>query len=109
MFNKKTVTPKKVAANRANAKLSTGPRTERGKRAARLNAVKFGFFSEELIIPVCDGEEALEKYKSLLNGVQQDLKLGQPVGLFPFSRKSCKTNRVAHESRGPYGMQIYVF
>src|SRR5271157_1578311 len=74
MFNKKTITPKKVAANRANAKFSTGPRTERGKRAARLNAVKFGFSSEELIIPVCDGEEALEKYKSLLNGVQQDLR-----------------------------------
>jgi len=74
MFNKKTITPKKVAANRANAKFSTGPRTERGKRAARLNAVKFGLSSEELIIPVCDGEEALEKYKSLLNGVQQDLR-----------------------------------
>jgi hypothetical protein len=78
MFNKKTVTPKKIAANRANAKLSTGPRTKRGKRAARLNAVKFGFFSEELVIPLCDGEEALEKYKALLNGVQQEL---QPAGI----------------------------
>lgn len=78
MFNKKTVTTKKAAANRANAKFSTGPRTRRGKRAARLNAVKFGFFSEELVIPLCDGEEALEKYKSLLNGVQQEL---QPAGV----------------------------
>jgi negative regulator of sigma E activity len=74
MFNKKTVTTKKAAANRANAKFSTGPRTECGKRASRLNAVKFGFFSEELIIPLCDGEEALEKYRSLLNGVQQDFQ-----------------------------------
>jgi hypothetical protein len=78
MFNKKTVTPKKIAANQANAKFSTDPRTKRGKRAARLNAVKFGFFSEELVIPLCDGEEALEKYRSLLNAVQQEF---QPVGV----------------------------
>jgi hypothetical protein len=74
MFNKKTVTTKKAAANRANAKFSTGPRTERGKRASRLNAVKFGLFSEELVIPLCDGEEASEKYRSLLNGVQQEFQ-----------------------------------
>jgi hypothetical protein len=78
MFNKKTVTSKKVAANRANAKFSTGPRTERGKRAARLNAVKLGFFSEELVIPLCDGEKALEKCRALLNGIQQEL---QPAGI----------------------------
>ena len=36
--------------------------------------MKFGFFSEELVIPLCDGEEALEKYKSLLSGVQQELR-----------------------------------
>jgi hypothetical protein len=78
MFNKKTVTPKKVAANRANAKFSKGPRTERGKRAARHNAVKFGFFSEELVIPLCDGEEALEKYGLLLSEVRQEL---QPAGV----------------------------
>jgi hypothetical protein len=78
MFNKKTVTPKKIAANRGNSKFSTGPRTERGKRAARHNAVKFGFFSEELVIPLCDGEEALEKYRLLLNEVRQEL---QPAGV----------------------------
>jgi hypothetical protein len=78
VLNKKTVTPKKVAANRNNAKLSKGPRTERGKRVARLNAVKFGLFSEEVVIPGCDGEEASEKYESLRNGVQQEL---QPTGV----------------------------
>lgn len=78
MLNKRTVTPKKVAANRANSKFSTGPRTERGKGVARLNAAKFGFFSKELVNPLCDGEEALEKYALLLEGVQQEL---QPVGV----------------------------
>jgi hypothetical protein len=74
MLNKKTVTPKQLAANRANARLSTGPRTKRGKRATRLNALKFGFFSEELVIPTCDGEGASEKYLYLLNAVNQELK-----------------------------------
>jgi hypothetical protein len=90
MFNKKTVTSKKVAANRANAKFSTGPRTERGKRAARLNAVKLGFFSEELVIPLCDGEKALEKCRALLNGIQQEL---QPAGIMQtwFAEKIAET------------------
>lgn len=78
MFNKKTVTPKKVAANRANFKFSTGPRTERGKRAARFNAVKFGFFSDEVVIPSCDGNEAPAKYESLVTHLQEHF---QPDGM----------------------------
>ncbi len=35
----------KAQANRANAKLSTGPRTEAGKAATSQNALKFGLFS----------------------------------------------------------------
>lgn len=77
MFNKKSVTPKKVAANCANAKFSTGPRTDRGKQASQINALKFGFFSKELIIPLCDGEGASEEYESLINGLEQYY---QPVG-----------------------------
>ena len=47
------------------------------KQTTRLNSVKFGFFSEELVIPFCDGEEALEKYRALLNGLLQEY---QPAG-----------------------------
>lgn len=34
------LTPERIAVNRANAKKSTGPRTEPGKRRAALNALK---------------------------------------------------------------------
>ena len=37
-----TMTPRKLAANRANALKSTGPRTYRGRRRVTLNALKDG-------------------------------------------------------------------
>jgi len=39
------LSPRKLAARRANAKKSTGPRTSEGKAVARLNALKHGFFA----------------------------------------------------------------
>jgi hypothetical protein len=39
------VTPAKLAANRANARKSTGPRTHRGKCAVRLNALRHGIYA----------------------------------------------------------------
>ena len=50
-------TPAQLNANRANALLSTGPRSVEGKAASSRNATKFGIFSEALIIP---GEDPAE-------------------------------------------------
>jgi len=47
---------KKIRANRANAKFSTGPATERGKSHARRNALKFGVFATARTLP---GEDAI--------------------------------------------------
>jgi hypothetical protein len=48
-------TPKQLAANRASARKSTGPRTAAGKRRASRNAVTHGLFSREILVP---GEDA---------------------------------------------------
>lgn len=40
---KRAVSPQKLAANRANAAHSTGPKTPEGKEKSKLNAVKHGF------------------------------------------------------------------
>ena len=40
-----------VRANRRNAKRSTGPRTESGKRVAARNAVTHGVFSKDAVLP----------------------------------------------------------
>jgi len=45
---KKTVSPQKLAANRKNAKSSTGPRTPKGKQRASQNRYEHGFYSKRL-------------------------------------------------------------
>src|SRR5215813_11734822 len=42
-------TEKQVAANRQNAKNSTGPRTEAGKRRSRRNALRHGLTAETVV------------------------------------------------------------
>src|SRR5690349_20676547 len=42
---------RKLAANRANARKSTGPRTPQGKRASSRNATTHGIFCNELCLP----------------------------------------------------------
>ncbi len=43
-------TEKQINANRANAQLSTGPRTEAGKAVVRHNACTHGFYSKEVLL-----------------------------------------------------------
>ena len=50
-----TLSPARLDANRANARKSTGPRTEQGKARSRLNALTHGLTAT---IPVLPGEDA---------------------------------------------------
>src|SRR5947209_14033611 len=47
-------TDAQLAANRANSQLSTGPRSETGKRIASLNAVKTGLTGRTVLLPSDD-------------------------------------------------------
>jgi hypothetical protein len=64
---------KKAQTNRRNALKSTGPKTPEGKDAVRLNALKHGLRSEEILLPGED-EEAL---RELGERLRDEL---QPVG-----------------------------
>jgi hypothetical protein len=44
-------TPAQIAANRANAQKSTGPRSAEGKSASRFNALKHGIDAASIVIP----------------------------------------------------------
>ena len=44
-------TPAQIAANRANARKSTGPRSAEGKSASRFNALKHGIDAASIVIP----------------------------------------------------------
>lgn len=47
---KEKTTQKQINANRRNAKLSTGPKTEEGKGAVAQNALKHGVFSRQILL-----------------------------------------------------------
>ncbi|MBV9679208.1 MAG: hypothetical protein JO185_22925, partial [Acidobacteriaceae bacterium] len=53
-----TCSERRLAANRANAQLSTGPRTEVGKAVSSLNAVKTGLCGRAVLL--ADEEEAAD-------------------------------------------------
>src|SRR5512145_494351 len=58
-------TPAQILANRANSQLSTGPKTEEGKRASSLNACRHGLTGTQIVLP---GEDA-EAYEELRRGM----------------------------------------
>ncbi len=48
---KRSISERKLRANRANAKRSTGPRTKAGKAISRRNALKHGIMSRAIDLP----------------------------------------------------------
>ncbi|MFH1373303.1 MAG: hypothetical protein ABII79_05885 [bacterium] len=69
--------PAKIAANRRNAKKSTGPKTKRGKAIVRYNAMKHGLLAKEAVITVGDGKENEADFGKTLQSLVDDF---QPVG-----------------------------
>src|SRR5664280_3120023 len=79
MRHRKTVTEKTLAANRLNAKRSTGPRTERGKNTSKFNALMTGLFAKHVVIPLCDGEGSEEQFARLLADLEQEFPPEGPL------------------------------
>ncbi|HWE35082.1 MAG TPA: hypothetical protein VG406_00810, partial [Isosphaeraceae bacterium] len=59
-----------LAARRANALLSTGPRTPEGKAIASMNAVSHGLCSNVAVLP----GESVEEFQATLEGWVHELK-----------------------------------
>jgi hypothetical protein len=72
---KKTVSNEVVAANRVNARNSTGPRSIAGKRRSRLNSLKHGFFAKELQL----GEEDRPEFGVLRDRLLQQFPAATPL------------------------------
>ena len=53
---------RQIVANRANARRSTGPRTEVGREIAKLNAVKHGGLSPLPVLPALETPDAWEAH-----------------------------------------------
>ena len=67
------LSPARLAANQANAQLSTGPRSQEGKAKSSLNAVKSALTGRTVLLPSDDVPE----YESFCASFEQEL---HPVG-----------------------------
>ena len=66
----------KLAANRRNARKSTGPRTRAGKDTSKFNALKHGLTARTVVLP---GLEEPKEFKRVLKGYRREFK---PKGTF---------------------------
>ena len=70
--------PAQIAANRANAQKSTGPRSVEGKSASRFNALKHGIDAASIVIP---GEDPAD-YDALVADYHRDFRPQSPSETF---------------------------
>jgi hypothetical protein len=82
------ISEKKLQANRANAKRSTGPKTSAGKAAVRRNALKHGVRSHMLSVRP---DECVERFNDMLlsikttgepKTIEEETLLGEIAGLW---------------------------
>ena len=62
--------PNRATINRANARHSTGPRTEAGKQRAKLNALRHGLTSQSVLLPTEDPAAYQKHAQEFLNEYQ---------------------------------------
>ena len=70
------------AANRANARHSTGPKTPEGKAVVRLNAIRHGLLTRDVVLP----EEDADAFEDLFNQVRANLSPVGPIEEFLVDR-----------------------
>ena len=61
----KTTSPEQLAANRRNAQKSTGPKTPEGRAVSKMNALKHGIFSKEVLVSGLNIKESRRELEEL--------------------------------------------
>ena len=74
---RKTMSLKQIAANRRNALNSTGPKTPNGKAVSKMNAVKHGILSTQVLVRGRHGRESAREFTALHQRFTDELR---PVG-----------------------------
>src|SRR5271163_1100564 len=107
------ISEKQLAANRANAKKSTGPRTPKGKALCRLNGFQHGFTGLAVVMTEEDrkAQNAFTRpYIHHLNPIGPiELQLAQTIALdnFRLNRlKAVEENMFAYGELGPLSDKI---
>src|SRR5271168_2901895 len=74
----KPTSPAQIATNKANAQKSTGPKTAAGRNASKMNALKHGIFSAEVLVCGKHIEEDPEEFAAIHQRLGEDYL---PVGV----------------------------
>jgi hypothetical protein len=72
-----SLTPKRLEANRRNARKSTGPRTTEGKAIVSMNAIKHGMLSRQVVVRGMQVHERPKEFQELRQRLWDEL---MPVG-----------------------------
>jgi hypothetical protein len=76
-MREKTMSPKQIAANRANAQKSTGPKTTAGREVSKMNSLKHGILSKEVLVRGLNRKESSREFSALHQRFWQEL---DPIG-----------------------------
>ena len=89
------VSPEQLAANRANAAKSTGPRTPQGKTRSAQNARKHGFTASSFAVVRLEELDEVAHLKDdlLMGGRDMGGRCGRPVGGRDTGRPGGKRDR----------------
>jgi hypothetical protein len=74
---RKTMSPKQLAANQRNAEKSTGPKTPAGRAVSKMNALKHGILSKEVLVSGRNVRESRRELAALHQRFWDEL---QPIG-----------------------------
>jgi len=97
---------KKTQANRRNALKSTGPKTAEGKAAVRLNALRHGLRSEEILLPGED-EEALRELGEHLRAELQPVGELENLLIDRIISAYWRLRRLGRVEKGIFAWQLY--
>ena len=98
-------TEKQTAANRLNAQKSTGPKTQQGRAAVRLNGVKHGLTAETIVLK---GESEAD-FTNLLGSLEAEHDPGTPTEealVVQLAMATWRLRRLYHQEAGFYACQL---
>jgi hypothetical protein len=76
---RKTMSLKQLAANRCNAQKSTGPKTPEGRAVSKMNALKHGILSKEVLVRGLNIKESSRELSALHDWFWQELNPAGPM------------------------------
>src|SRR5215210_4171930 len=97
---------KQIQANRQNALESTSPKTPEGKAAVRMNALRHGLLSKEILLPGED-EEALRELGDILTTELQPVGAVENLLVARITAAAWRLRRLGRVEAGIFARELY--